>query len=92
MNPRRWLKDFAPDSSWAFALIEVSWIPEDNLAVQRLTELFGGKPLKTYRIYQARTLIVHSGQTLGAPASLPANSLPLRLGVQNKVVLFRVVA
>lgn len=38
-----------------FRTIEASWILEDNLAVQRLIELFGGKPYKTYRIYE-RTL------------------------------------
>jgi ribosomal protein S18 acetylase RimI-like enzyme len=35
-----------------FRTIEASWILEDNLAVQRLIELFGGKPYKTYRIYE----------------------------------------
>jgi ribosomal protein S18 acetylase RimI-like enzyme len=38
-----------------FHTVEASWILEDNLAVQRLIELFGGKPYKTYRIYK-RTL------------------------------------
>jgi len=35
-----------------FRTIEASWILEDNVAVQRLIELFGGKPYKTYRIYE----------------------------------------
>ena len=35
-----------------FRSIEASWILEDNIPVQRLIELFGGKPYKTYRIYQ----------------------------------------
>ncbi len=35
-----------------FRTIEASWILEDNTAVQRLIELFGGKAYKTYRIYE----------------------------------------
>lgn len=35
-----------------FRTIEASWILEDNTAVQRLIKLFGGKPYKTYRIYE----------------------------------------
>jgi len=35
-----------------FRTIEASWILEDNTAVQRLIQLFGGKPYKTYRIYE----------------------------------------
>jgi hypothetical protein len=35
-----------------FRTIEASWILEDNIAVQRLIELFGGKAYKTYRIYE----------------------------------------
>ena len=35
-----------------FRSVEASWILEDNVAVQRLIELFGGKPYKTYRIYE----------------------------------------
>jgi GNAT superfamily N-acetyltransferase len=31
---------------------EASWILEDNSGVQRLIDLFGGKPYKTYRIYE----------------------------------------
>ncbi len=31
--------------------VEASWILEDNVGVQRLIALFGGKPYKTYRIY-----------------------------------------
>jgi hypothetical protein len=31
---------------------EASWILEDNVPVQRVIELFGGKPYKTYRIYE----------------------------------------
>ena len=31
---------------------EASWILEDNIEVQRVIELFGGKPYKTYRIYE----------------------------------------
>jgi GNAT superfamily N-acetyltransferase len=35
-----------------FRSIEASWILEDNIPVQRVIELFGGKPYKTYRVYQ----------------------------------------
>jgi GNAT superfamily N-acetyltransferase len=35
-----------------FRTVEASWILEDNVAVQRLIELFGGKAYKTYRIYE----------------------------------------
>jgi len=35
-----------------FRCIEASWILEDNTAVQRVIELFGGKPYKTYRVYE----------------------------------------
>jgi len=35
-----------------FRAIEASWILEDNVAVQRLIQLFGGRPYKTYRIYE----------------------------------------
>jgi GNAT superfamily N-acetyltransferase len=35
-----------------FRFAEASWILEDNVAVQRLIELFGGKLYKTYRIYE----------------------------------------
>lgn len=35
-----------------FTGVEASWILEDNIAVQRVIELFGGKPYKTYRIYE----------------------------------------
>lgn len=35
-----------------FRTIEASWILEDNTAVQRLIKLFGGRPYKTYRIYE----------------------------------------
>jgi len=35
-----------------FKRYEASWILEDNMPVQRLVELFGGKPSKRYRIYQ----------------------------------------
>ena len=31
---------------------ELSWILEDNLPVRRMIESFGGKPYKTYRIYE----------------------------------------
>jgi hypothetical protein len=31
---------------------EASWILEDNVDVQRLIEAFGGKPYKTYRLYE----------------------------------------
>ncbi len=31
---------------------EASWILEDNLPVRRVIEIFGGKPYKTYRLYQ----------------------------------------
>jgi hypothetical protein len=32
--------------------VESSWILEDNTAVQRVIELFGGKVYKTYRLYE----------------------------------------
>lgn len=35
-----------------FKRIESSWILEDNVAVQRVIELFGGRVYKTYRIYE----------------------------------------
>ena len=35
-----------------FRSVEASWILEDNVAVQRLIQLFGGKLYKTYRIYE----------------------------------------
>lgn len=35
-----------------FRAVEASWILEDNTAVQRIIRLFGGKPYKTYRIYE----------------------------------------
>jgi GNAT superfamily N-acetyltransferase len=35
-----------------FRAVEASWILEDNTAVQRVIELFGGKPYKTYRLYE----------------------------------------
>jgi hypothetical protein len=35
-----------------FRAVESSWILDDNTAVQRLIELFGGKVYKTYRIYE----------------------------------------
>ena len=35
-----------------FRTIEASWILEDNTAMQRVIELFGGKAYKTYRIYE----------------------------------------
>jgi len=35
-----------------FRSIEASWILEDNVAVQRVIELFGGRPYKTYRVYE----------------------------------------
>jgi len=35
-----------------FRSVEASWILEDNTAVQRLIELFGGKAYKTYRVYE----------------------------------------
>ncbi|MEI7733542.1 MAG: GNAT family N-acetyltransferase [Verrucomicrobiota bacterium] len=35
-----------------FKFVEASWILEDNIAVQRVIELFGGYPYKTYRIYE----------------------------------------
>jgi len=35
-----------------FKRIESSWILEDNTAVQRVIELFGGKVYKTYRLYE----------------------------------------
>ena len=35
-----------------FKAVEASWILENNTAVQRLIELFGGKPYKTYRVYE----------------------------------------
>jgi GNAT superfamily N-acetyltransferase len=35
-----------------FRSVEASWILEDNKAVQRVIELFGGRPYKTYRVYE----------------------------------------
>jgi len=35
-----------------FKHVEASWILEDNVAVQRLIELFGGKVYKAYRVYE----------------------------------------
>lgn len=35
-----------------FKRVEASWILEDNIAVQRVIGLFGGKPYKTYRVYE----------------------------------------
>jgi GNAT superfamily N-acetyltransferase len=35
-----------------FRAVEASWILEDNTAVQRVLELFGGTVYKTYRIYE----------------------------------------
>jgi GNAT superfamily N-acetyltransferase len=35
-----------------FRSVEASWILENNTAVQRIIELFGGKPYKTYRVYE----------------------------------------
>jgi ribosomal protein S18 acetylase RimI-like enzyme len=34
-----------------FKSVEASWVLEENAAVQRVIELFGGKVYKTYRIY-----------------------------------------
>jgi hypothetical protein len=31
---------------------EASWILEDNLPMRRMIESFGGRPYKTYRVYQ----------------------------------------
>ena len=31
---------------------EASWILEDNMPMRRMIENFGGKPYKTYRIYE----------------------------------------
>ena len=33
-------------------LAELSWILEDNMAMRRMIEALGGKPYKTYRVYQ----------------------------------------
>lgn len=35
-----------------FKNVEASWILEENTAVQRVIELFGGRAYKTYRVYQ----------------------------------------
>lgn len=35
-----------------FRFIEASWILEDNTAMQRVIELFGGQACKTYRVYE----------------------------------------
>jgi ribosomal protein S18 acetylase RimI-like enzyme len=35
-----------------FKYVEASWILEDNTAIQRIIELFGGKVYKTYRVYE----------------------------------------
>jgi hypothetical protein len=34
--------------------VEFSWILEDNIPVQRLVEMIGGRPYKKYRIYEKR--------------------------------------
>jgi hypothetical protein len=31
---------------------EASWILEDNMPMRRMIEAFGGRPYKTYRIYE----------------------------------------
>ena len=31
---------------------ELSWILEDNMPMRRMIETFGGRPYKTYRIYE----------------------------------------
>ena len=35
-----------------FKEAEASWILEDNVMMCRLLEAFGGKPYKTYRLYE----------------------------------------
>jgi hypothetical protein len=35
-----------------FKRVESSWILEDNIAVQRVIELFGGQVYKRYRLYE----------------------------------------
>ncbi len=35
-----------------FTSAELSWVLEDNLAMRRLIETVGGRPYKTYRIYE----------------------------------------
>ena len=31
---------------------ELSWVLEDNIAIQRIIEAVGGVPYKTYRVYE----------------------------------------
>jgi len=45
-----------------FRAVESSWILEDNTAVQRLIELFGGTVYKTYRIYERPVTGLGSGR------------------------------
>jgi hypothetical protein len=40
---------------------ELSWILEDNTRMRRMIETFGGRPYKTYRIYERATLRSPSG-------------------------------
>lgn len=35
-----------------FRWCEASWILEDNVPIQRVIEMFAGKPYRTYRIYE----------------------------------------
>lgn len=41
-----------PAKEWGFSHIELSWILEDNFPMRRVIEAVGGKPYKTYRLYQ----------------------------------------
>lgn len=37
-----------------YSRVEFSWILEDNIPVQRLVEMIGGRPYKRYRIYEKK--------------------------------------
>ncbi|MHC1763259.1 MAG: N-acetyltransferase family protein [Verrucomicrobiia bacterium] len=50
-----------------FRQAEASWVLEENVATRQTIEAFGGKPHKTYRLYQRRL----SGTTWGAQAGAP---------------------
>jgi GNAT superfamily N-acetyltransferase len=45
-------KAFGPLKKGRYRRVEFSWILEDNVAVQRTIETFGGKLYKRYRIYE----------------------------------------
>ena len=35
-----------------FTAVEMSWVLEDNLPMRHLAEAIGGRPYKTYRVYE----------------------------------------